>query len=621
MSGLSEPPRTPVSSTASSFLSFSPETPSTPSPSIHGPDTTPRGFQRSMPSPILASETGAHSQASSSSLSRTETSPGPSPACDVFGDEYCISPVQTVFSSRNPFAAILAAQPSPPSSAFSDSPTSPSYPAPTSHLSTSSGGSSSSASTPTQASGEDDLVVCEGAFINQVDSLVLHGPGRAREDDNVSVMLEAFGIVGDGDASSAWEDELYSTFSNEAPSSPSSRSRPRYPSSPIKTPRDGSSSPRKSRKVPFSPRHAFRHTSSRTASPLVSPRRAFPGSPTKSRPLSRTPSSPGKRSRSVTCYSLTSSPALGSAFTLDNGFQLHPTSPIYRSPQQQQTRRLPVTDLALAPSPVIHLSPPRASRKSPTSTTSNGHRTPHSLSSSSKSKTRAIAALEDKLLARAERRKQRRQREEPLNGRPIATSAEGFDVEALDRFFGVTPRHAKAVQGGYGEVAMREGMVGGEDGEEVERWRKVEEFRSLLHEKDEEGGEDDLSSAAEEASEEDMTSTSGTEAARRRPNHRPPPLTLAHPADSRSASNASSTSSLASQQLAEPLDLTCPRLATPSPSASSLSGSDPLRYEVQRRQDDALHRSKTATRDAQKKSLKNKKSMGNRLKDMFIGGR
>ncbi|BGP20638.1 hypothetical protein JCM10213_007174 [Rhodosporidiobolus nylandii] len=582
---LPEPPHTPVSSTASSFLSFSPDAPATPSSSLYSSEATPRALRTAIM--LEAPPQGRMRSAE----------PVCSPSGDVFDDTYGVSPASTTFSSRNPFAAILAAQSSSPSSA-STSPASSSGVPGISHTSGSSASSSSNASTPTQGSEDDDVVVFEGAFVNP--AALPAWPGD--EDDDVSsVLFEAFGVVDGGDTSSTWEDELYNSLSESSPTSPSTfANRSWHPSSPSKSPRSGSSSPRKPRRTAASPRHhPFRHAS-RTASPIHSPRRSTPVSPARSRPLSRSPSSTTTiLVGSALSYSTT--PALQSA-QVDGGFHLHPTSPVYQHQQQQQrSLHLPFMNLTLAPSPSIRLTPPK-SRKTATFPSTGGSKT-----SRSKSKSRGVLNLDDKLAARAERRKVRQVRELAEDGRSVARTAEGFDAEALDRFFGITLKHAKALKGGYGDVAVREGMVGVEE-HEADSWRKVEEFRALL--------------AREEASEEDADMSSVTEASdagdyapsSRSCRPRPPPLTLTHSSHSRQPSASTSTlSSPICDDSAPPRSADSLVASLPFSAASAASLGDPLSQEI-------LRRAGEAPKKLDAPRLKHKRSVGDMLKEIFVGG-
>ncbi|GAA6041407.1 hypothetical protein JCM8097_005234 [Rhodosporidiobolus ruineniae] len=602
MASLPEPPVTPtlpLSSTASSFLSLSPDPPVTPSSAaLYSPEGTPRATRPrsttstppSFPFPEIKLATPLKGQ----NLDLT-------PASDIFGDRGFSPSSATTFGSRNPFAVLLAAQSSSsPTSTFSSgtsfgsSAPPPALDAP--NVLSSPSSAASSASTPTQGSTEDDLVVYDGAFVNQLDPLPSWAAGGGDGDD--SPIFEGFGIVtpgfsiggGDGDASSAWEDELYASFSDSAPSSPSCARM-----SPSKTPRSGASSPRKARRTPVtaSPRHHPFRAASRASG---SPRKSAPGSPARSRPLSRSTSGTGRSPFFTTAASL--SPPLSSA-SLHDGFQLHPTSPVGQ--QQNPPSYFPFSNLASIPA-AIRLTPPR-SRKSPPSP---GKKTPRS-SSGSKS---TFSSLEAKLAARAERRRARLARELAEEGRPIAKTAEGFDLEALDRFFGVTPKQAKAMRGGYEDVARREGMLGSSAGrsgeeEERERWRKVEEFTGLLACADEaeeeevlmrDASEDgDVSSAAE--TDDDLFHPARSTFSRRRP----PPLTLSH-SNSNSHSRSASLSTLGS-----PLPLSAASLASPI-SALSLASPDPLSKEIRRRQGDAF------------KGLKQKRSVGDLLKDLFVGG-
>ncbi|GAA5836349.1 hypothetical protein JCM11251_001470 [Rhodosporidiobolus azoricus] len=580
MAGLPEPPVTPISSTASSFLSFSPDGPDTPSASIYSPESTPRAHHRrpsaptsrmfSSSSPIKLEAPPQRRRAESLSTLLSSSTPG-----DIFGDGIDISPVTVDFSSRNPFAAFVTARSTSPSSSFSTSPSNASS-LPDVSTSSPTGSSSSSlsnASTPTQDSLDDDLVVYDGNFIGQ-------------EGD---VVFEGFGVVNTGDLSSSWEDELYSSLSDSAPSSPTT-SRPFYPASPSKTPR--LRSPRKGASTAPSPRHPFRHGS--TTSPARrSPHRSRASSPAVSRPQSRA----ARPATSRTSSSTSPGPA-----QLDSGFQLLPTSPVYQQ-QREQASRSPFSNFALAPSPFSRFSPPK-SRKSPTS---------QRKTTTSSVKNGAAFALEQKLAARAQRRQERLVREQAEEGRPLPRTAEGFDLEALDRFFGVTPKHGKAMRGGYGGLAVQEGMVGSE-AVEAEQWRRVEDFRSLLAQEETTDEDGYLSSAADLSDTEDDFHDQ-----HRSTRRRPPPLTLAHSSHSRSAS-ASTSISLASPC---PVDLLSPIALTPAPQSSSFASPNPLAQENRHRGQNGASQSgpRGDMSMAVGKKLKHQQSMGNRLKGLFIGGK
>ncbi|GAA5884067.1 hypothetical protein JCM6882_002122 [Rhodosporidiobolus microsporus] len=564
MAVLPEPPVTPISSTASSFLSFSPEAPDTPSPSLYSPQTTPRAYRRRPSAPafqVFGSNSPIKLEAPPQRRRAESVSTFDSGAAsNIFGDCVDISPVTVDFASRNPFAAFVSAAPTSPSSSFSTSPADSSCPPDlsTNSPSASSLSSLSNASTPTQDSLDDDLVVYDGEFIGQ----------------DAAVVFQGFGVVNTGDLSSSWEDELYSSLSDTAPSSPTT-SRPYYPSSPCKTPRVGSTSPRKGSRSAPSPRHPFRHSS-----PRHSPRPSAPGSPSASRSRSRAGTIP--------------STVPGSA-QLDSGFQLCPTSPVYQQ-QREQAGRFPFSNLA--PSPFIRFAPPR-SRKSPSAAAKT---------SGGSSKKGVAAGTEDKAAARARRRQERLDREQAEDGRSQRRTQEGIDLDALDRFFGVTPKHAKALRGGYAGVAAAEGMVGSA-AEEAERWRRVEEFRSLLDQGDATDEDGDVSSAADASEAEDNFLDS-----QRSTRRRPPPLTLAHSSHSRSAS---ASSSLASPSPIK--SLLSPVVLTPAPRSSSLPTPNPLSDEIRRREDAGAP---VQRRDGSEgKGLKHKQSMGDRLRGLFVGGR
>ncbi|GAA6024287.1 hypothetical protein JCM10207_008737 [Rhodosporidiobolus poonsookiae] len=572
MNPFAEPPLTPVTSTASSFLSFSPEAPHTP----YSPERTPRAQRRlSAPgwSPIKSSTSSAFDFGAPPQRNRTASLTGSSllspvgssllsPVSGIFGDNFAPSPSTTTLFSRNPFAAILAAQ-----SASLEQSSSTSRPQ-ASHSSDSSSSSSSNASTPTQGSLEDDVVIYDGSFVNAVDSLVFPSWASGPPTGD-SVLLGALSTVGYGDASSAWGEELYSSLSDSAPASPFTLGARRGLPSPSKTPRAGSSSPRKRHKSPKHPYHAS------SSSPVSSPRRSAPSPPSRSR---RSPRHSGNVSSRRPSAVARFSPVRASASLVD-GFQLHPTSPLH---PKQRDSGLPFSNFALVTGPFARFSPPRTKR--------------------SKSKSRAVLALEDKLVARAERRRARIERELAEEGRPIARTAEGFDAEALDLFFGTTPKMAKALRGGYAGVAAAEGLLrGGDEGEERERWRRDEEFRALLDAADEEDA--DVSSAAEVETEEE----DDLPASQRRRRHRPPPLTLAHSSHSRSGSTASSFH-------ADQSALSSPS-SSASPAPSRAAPPRPLTRALSERKSEADLRASMA------KGLKHKRSIGDMLKDLFVGGK
>ncbi|GAA5990777.1 hypothetical protein JCM10908_000010 [Rhodotorula pacifica] len=181
-------PRTPVSTTASSFLSFSPDGPSTPagpprSPARSWCKETPRA---SIPSTKVPSRFAnkAKERASSVRLEKPplprklrSESPDTSDAEDVFSDaSYATALSVSSFGSRNPFAAILASQASSPPSSASSS------------LHSSCGVGSSLAPSPFPPS-DDGHVAFDGR--------------RASS-----------GLL-DDDTGSAWEDEIYSGLSSD----------------------------------------------------------------------------------------------------------------------------------------------------------------------------------------------------------------------------------------------------------------------------------------------------------------------------------------------------------------------------------------------------------------------
>ncbi|GAA5903466.1 hypothetical protein JCM5296_006262 [Sporobolomyces johnsonii] len=532
----SAPPLTPASavSPSSSFLFFSPEapqSPASPSPSIYSVDSapTPRAYRR--PAPPLE-----YKGAAASPLPKLQAPPRsrstPTVEQDVFSDAMgLLSP-----ASSSP-------------------------------------ASSSNASTPTQVSFDDDIVVYDGSFVHP-DSLTIHDIVR-----DAQMRLEALGLASDGDASSAWEEELYSSLSDSAPPSPTI-DRPRIPTapwSPSKTPRTCSSSPRRVRKTPTTPCHPFRssHSSPRLSprhSPRHSPRYSPRRSPARScsRPSSalHSPSLSPARGRSSTLVSSSSS-----VYSV-HGFRFVPTSPISGR-------------TGLSPSPRIRNTPSKS--------------TPRSRSKTPGSKSKARLHLESKLEERSARRTAQLLREAAEDGRPRAKTAEGFDLEALDEFFGITAAHGKAMRGGYGAIATREKMVG-RKGEE-ESWRKVDEFRALLR-----TGETDTEEEEEHELDSNGSEGDGARGARGHPRRRPPPLDLTR-------SRSSSFASLGSIDT-DAGPLSAATIATPS-TASYIPSPDPLSKEIRRRKSEAALRSTTTGLELSKgKGLKHKRSVGDRLREL-----
>jgi len=589
------PPLTPVSSVASSFLSFSPEAPRTPrtplSSTIGSPngDATPKASRYDPLSelafdppptrtafrlePPPAARRRARKPAESSAHEDAHQAQGFDLASS-FGS----------FSSRNPFAALVGDG----SGISSGSSASPSSSGASSDVTSSTAASSplgvsASARGPTM---EDDL---DGA----ADALFLRaslGPGLSSTASSaLDTSLAALGFDSEADLSSAWQDELYSSLSESSPVEPAFP--PRIPRLSFQAPSPeqlrrsaggSAGSPRRARKAATSsPRHPFGRSAaaSSTASASYSPKR----SPRRPSPRKSTPCDSPTRPRTLagpacalTQTSLTS-PAL-------EAFQLDPTSPIqpHRSPPPPP--KLGPFGLPL-PSLSSSLIRPRTSPPKPL-----GPGEAARAAASAAASERAAAAQRDRRAAKSAARAER----DRAAAERAARAVDGINVEELDRFFGITPRRAKAMRGGYEDVAFEEGVVGGSAGlrrrdeREQAAWREAEEFRGLLDD-DLEGdtasvhvgrrADSDMSSAPSSDDE-----SSGFDVRTRR--GPPPPLFASSVSTSTSSSSrarshsyASSTFSLddaasaldARISLASPIDLSCTSLPSllPSPSPSS----------------------------------------------------
>ncbi|GJN88903.1 hypothetical protein Rhopal_001874-T1 [Rhodotorula paludigena] len=149
-----------------------------------------------------------------------------------------------------------------------------------------------------------------------------------------------------------------------------------------------------------------------------------------------------------------------------------------------------------SPTTIVKTSPTSASLKANSTTLSPGS----SANQLASSPSAAFSAFEAKLARRAAARTARRAQAEAeeaqlrLGSSTRLKTLEGFDVEELDRFFGVTPRRAKALRGGYEREAVEAGLLGGASPQrEEDKWKSAStEFRELLRrEHDSDAGDDD----------------------------------------------------------------------------------------------------------------------------------
>ncbi|KPV75132.1 uncharacterized protein RHOBADRAFT_53157 [Rhodotorula graminis WP1] len=580
------PPHTPVSSVCSSFLSFSPDAPRTPrtplSSAIGSPggDVTPkasrddplgelaldappaRGTFRLEPPPASRRRTKQAAEPLSRELAQQE--PSTSVVTSGVGS----------FSSRNPFAALIGADPHTSTKSTSSSSSSGVYHyAALSAAASSASGSSRSASRSPKV---DDLAAIDELLLGYAS----RGPSSSSAASSaLDTSLEALGLDSQTDMSSAWQDELYSSLSESSPVE--AAFPPRIPRLSFQAPspeqlRCGTGggspgSPRRARKTAMSsPRHPFGRsaTASSSASPTYSPRR----SPRRTSPRKVSPRDSPTRPRALVYTSSTrTSPSLTSPAI--EAFQLAPTSPVQppRSSHKLLPFALPLS--SLSSSFTRHRSsPPKPSGldKSARSTAADRDSAAY----------RARRAAKDAAWAERDRAAAARA------GRAV----DGINVEELDRFFGVTPRRGKAIRGGYVDVALEEGVVGasggrrrGGEGEE-QAWRRAEEFRGLL--------DDDAERDAQLARDGRRTSfgdvgnvssddeCSGFDVRTRR--GPPPPLftsstfSTSSSSRARSHSYASSSFSLddaasaldAHISLASPIDLSCTSLPSLLPSIS-----------------------------------------------------
>lgn len=603
------PPRTPVSSTASSFLSLSPEASASrhetfaPSPSVYCfDDLTPKASRTR----ILANLTSPTAPVPRLQLPPSrKRSPPPSLASASTHDKsdgpQKLSTSPRTFGSRNPFAAVLAAEASDSSSSRSST--------------TDDEGRSTSRSSSSATSSDDDLVVFEGCFVNPADPFTppprSSSLPKAWDADSVVGSLRAMGLDEDGDVSSAWEDELYSGLSESSPISPSfpvaALQSPFLASGHLPSPRDPQPrrSPRKTRSPhhPASPRrHPFkRSTTDKTirGSPQGPPRESPQRSPRRSPALSR---SQGKGSHSSPADLL--SPALIPLSTLSSpeclAFNFDPTSPV-ATPPLRSKRSLAFLSLgSLSSSGKSRRDkPPRLPRAS------SAAPFPSSPRKSPKKK------------ATTPRRRHERKGGKASPPR-TARTVDGIDLDALDRFFGVTPRLAKAMRGGYEDVIMQEGSCrNGEGGREV-----VEDFRGLLD-------------ATESSDEDTGGGRRGSGGARRpfqtSPRRRPPPLDLSHSTPhSRASSWASTHLSAEDDHEDEPDQLfddddasaleACIHLASPVVLAPFSAGRSAALAQARLAATQGVLGGGDKDGRVERKVLRAKKSVGDRLRD-FLGAR
>ncbi|BGP31585.1 hypothetical protein JCM10296v2_003357 [Rhodotorula toruloides] len=563
----SSPPRTPISSTASSFLSFSPEAPATPheagglSPSVYSfDDATPRASRTRI-------------------LSNLNGDVPPVPRLQLPSSA-------RRFGSRNPFAAMLAAEASESTSSRSSTSEDDGHP-------------TSRSSTPATSS-DDDLVVFEGCFVNPADPFTPapRSSSLAAAWDACSVVdsLQAMGIDEDGDISSAWEDELYSILSESSPLSPSlpvaALQSPFLATGRLPSPRSPQppKSPRKTRSPhhPASPRrHPFKRSTTETtihASPRKSPQRSPRRSP-------HPPGSPSKTRRMPPANLLSPAFAPSSSSSSPDcpAFNIDPTSPVAAQPLRSK-RSLAFLSLGSTGKSRREKPPPlpRAS--------SVAHFPPSPRKSLKKKPTTP---------------RRRRERNGDKSSPPrSARTADGIDLDELDRFFGITPKLAKAMRGGYEDVVMQERLAKtGRNGMDI-----VEDFRGLL---------DTMYSSDDGAG---ATRTSSSP--RSSPRRRPPPLDLSHSSPHSRASSWTSSSLSADDESASPLfdddDASaldaCIHLASPVILAPFSAGRSAALAQAKLVATEDIFGEGLKPELEERKVLRTKKSVGNRLRD-FLGER
>ncbi|GAA5880071.1 hypothetical protein JCM16303_001202 [Sporobolomyces ruberrimus] len=480
-----------------------------------------------------------------------------------------------ILGSRNPFLEILIAQRSAavelqqslsPTSTLPTSSESPSQDSQDSQELRSSPGTS-----PTRAEVEEKEEDTRERIIYDGSSLHSSGGGdfsivleELVQESRDRFSVDEVDLLGE---EAEWEEEEEELGSTELESGTTDRKEEAEPSTTpvlVVTPSYPDQTPRPSRTTEAGRRKSI-HTSS---SPLRSPRRqrrtstiAFPTHTSSRYSLRHSPRSPA----SIASRRSSIAP------TAIQGFTLYPTSPL--------SSRLH--------SPTI-ISSPRKKNKS------------KNLCSKSKERVRPPP-------------------------RPIRKTAEGFDAEALDLFFGVTKSIAKARKGEYEEIARKEGVLRRGARDEEEEWRKVEEFRGLLDRGAERHDQDWGESCEEEEADVDEpvlhirhstllpnpSSTTSknllsppTTLLRSRHSHsrrqrarkpRPPPLDLSHANNSFTSSSNEESSSFSPDTPPHDLDLDSPISISSCPSTSSpevyralesgivRSPLDPLSREILRR--------------------------------------
>ncbi|GAA6008483.1 uncharacterized protein JCM10292_006940 [Rhodotorula paludigena] len=481
---LPSPPRTPVSSVASSFLSFSPDAPRTPSctsplsPSPLFDDTTPKARRQALFNAVSRPKIiklEAPPKRKNRLVGDRDASCAPSPS--IPGEQNKDDSPTSVrsFGSRNPFASLIAAEssseaPCSSTSAYSSSLASP-VPSSLSSLSLD------------EVGGKNPRLV-SGIVVND-------GDGQSRRhqsksgNDGAGRQSTTSETLDEGDISSAWEDELYSSLSEASPLSPA------FPpvTPPFATPAaspgllhskcDPAASRSARRPSLPSPRHPYRRTASSAR---------HPPSPRRPRPQRQGSSSKTLRATSLAPHSVSeaSSPDCPS-------FSFDPTSPVQPSPAPRRFAFLASSARFKA---IVKTSPTSA----PLNASSTAPPPDSSAKPLASSPSAAFSAFEAKLARRAAARTARRAQAEAEEARLRLGSSrrlktlEGFDVEELDRFFGVTPRRAKALRGGYEREAVAAGLLnGGSPQREEDKWRSAStEFRELLgSELDSDAGDDD----------------------------------------------------------------------------------------------------------------------------------
>jgi len=437
------------------------------------------------------------------------------------GKELALSPDCSTknFSWENPFLAILIAQRA--QSGPSPSPT-PSSASSLSHSHSNPSPTSSTASSlgPTSERSESEKR-------EERDSVVIYD-GSSLHSGDISSVLD--GMISqemkewEEDTGSSWEEELYSTLEEtnlEGSSSP--------PSTPIVSITPSSSPPPPIDETPRA----------RPVNPKIhnspSPRRksVFIASSPRSRTHS-TRSSP-RALRSPTSSSISTSRQV-SLLPID-AFSQNPTSPIQFS--TTSTRRSHTSHPFVTSTSTLSLQKPKSKLKS---------------------------------------KKSKKPPRSPPHLRPIRKTAEGFDADALDQFFGIPQERRRK------NLLIMEG--------EEEEWRKIEEFRGLL----EEGNR--FETEPDEEEEEVLhirAPSTRTRVARRKEKYRPPPLNLGiHTNSSASQSQPSSFS---------PDSATLDTVIRPAPSTLV----DPLLKEIERR--------RNAAKDGNR-VLRGKKSVGERLRGL-----